>query len=113
MSSEGFPGIPEYQTDHANLFRKLIPPLQGVMQGRTNNTGTFTLTANSATTTVTLAAGRLGENTVITYMPTTSNAAAAMTNIYIASRSVADSTFTITHTNNAQVDRTFKFVLTG
>lgn len=82
-------------------------------QGKTDNTGSVTLTANSATTTLTEAPDRIGANTVILFMPTTANAAAAMTNLYVSSRDVSASTFTLTHTNNAQTDRTFNYILVG
>ncbi len=113
MATQGFEDAPEYFSDHPNLFRKIIRVIKGVMQGKTNNTGTLTLTANSATTTVTFAEGRLGQNTVITLMPTTSNAAGALSGLYLSSRSVANNTSTFTHANTAAVDKTFYYVLTG
>lgn len=87
----------------------------GVLNGKTNNTGSVTLDANSATTTVTEASGRIGPDTVILFMPTTANAAteAGAGSIYVSSRNVASNTFTITHANNAQTDRAFKYVLIG
>lgn len=108
-----FLGAPEYETNHANLLRKIIRVLDGVMRGKTNNTGTFTLTANSATTTLTFAAGQIGQDTVITWMPTTANAAGAMSNLYVSARNVASNTVTLTHTNTATNNRTFSYVLTG
>jgi hypothetical protein len=110
-----FLDAPEYQSDHANLLRKLIRVIHGAMQGKTNNTDSVTLTANSATTLVTLAEGRLGQDTVILFMPTTAHAATEFGagTFYVSSRDVAFRTFTITHVNNAQNDRTFKYALIG
>jgi hypothetical protein len=113
MATQGFEDAPEYFPDHPNLFRRLIRVIKGIMQGKTNNTGTFTLTANSTTTTVTFAEGRLGQNTVPTLIATTSNAAGALSGLYISSRSVANNTLTFTHANTAAVDKTFLYVLTG
>ena len=110
-----FLDFPEYEPNHENLLRKVIRVGKLMMQGKTNNTGSATLTANAATTTVTLAAGQLGQDTVILFMPTTANAATeyGAGTFYVSSRNVANNTFTITHVNNAQNDRTFKYVLIG
>jgi len=87
----------------------------GMMNGKTNNTDSVTLTASVATTVVTLAEGRLGEDTVILFTPTTANAAAEVGagGLYVSSRAVLSNQFTITHANNAQADRTFNYVLVG
>lgn len=79
----------------------------GIMQGRLNDKGTVTLTASAATTVV--SDRRVGPNSVITFMPTTANAAAEIGNgtMYVSARS--DGTFTVTHANNAQTDRTFGY----
>lgn len=82
-----------------------------ILQGKTNNFGqsTLTLTANSATTT--LSDVRIGINTVILLQPTTANAAAATANVYFGTP--GDGTVTVNHANNAQTDRTFKYVVIG
>lgn len=91
-----------------------------IMNGKTNNTGSVTLTENSATTSVTVAYGTIGIDTVILFMPTTANAATEFGagSMYVSARSVStspstSSTFTLTHVNNAQTDRTFKYILVG
>jgi hypothetical protein len=109
----GFTGAPGYNPNHAEMLRKLNSNIEGIMQGKTNNTGTFTLNANTTTTTITFADGRLGQDTVMTWMPTTANAAGALSGMYVSSRSVANRTLTITHANTAAVDKTFSYVLTG
>lgn len=95
--------------------RIIATTVNSILIGKTNNTGSFTLTASVGTTTVTLAAGLLGENTVILLSPTTANAATEFGagTIYVSSRSVTNKTFTLTHVNNAQTDRTFNYVLVG
>ena len=106
---------PDSLPDVSEWCRRMSRVINGAMQGKTNNTSdtAVTLTANAATTTVTEAPNRIGETTVILFMPTTANAATAMANVYVSSRSVANNTFTITHANNAQTDRTFNYVLIG
>jgi hypothetical protein len=74
-------------------------------------TGSITLTANSATSTLT--DNRITTNSHIGFMPTTSNAAAEIGNgtMYVSSRSTGSAT--ITHANNAQTDRTFIYSVEG
>ncbi len=96
-------------------LRRLSRVVNGIMGGKTNNTGSVTLTANAGTTTVTETDGRLGNDTIILFMPTTANAATEFGagSLYVSSRNVINKTFTITHANNAQNDRTFKYILVG
>lgn len=110
-----FLGAPEYETNHTNVLRRLINVVQGVMQGKTNNTDTVTLTANTGTTVVSVAEGRLGQSTFIAFMPTTATAATEFGagTMYVSARSISGNTFTITHTNGASVDRIFYYVLIG
>ena len=68
-------------------------------------TGTVTLTANSASTTLT--DHRITPSSVIGLMPTTANAATAIATTYIGT-SVNESA-TITHANTATTDRIFKY----
>jgi len=81
------------------------------MDGKTNNTGSFTLTASVASTAVTDL--RVGADSVILVSPTTANAATewASGGMYISS--VGKDTFTVTHANNAQTDRTFNYAVIG
>lgn len=103
----------------ANQFRTL-PPIGGdprqvaevvnrTVDGKLNSTGSVTLTASAASTAV--SEDRAGPDSVILFMPTTANAAAEMDGMYVSSR--GKQTFTITHANNSQADRTFKYVVIG
>lgn len=107
-----FLNAPVYLEDLKDWLRKMSVVVNNTMQGKTNNTGTVTLTANSATTTLTEAPNRIGQGTVVLFMPTTANAAAEATTLH-ATRNVASNTFTLTHTNNAQTDRIFNYILVG
>lgn len=73
--------------------------------GRLSNGGVVTLTAGATTTVV----ARLGvaAGDAVFLSPTTANAAAAAATTFISS--TGKNTFTITHANNAQVDRTFRY----
>lgn len=91
--------------------RKQNDVIRGVMDGRTNNTSEVTLTANQTTTVV--VERRSGDVSYLEFMPTTANAATekAAGGMWVSSR--GKQTFTITHANNAQTDRTFTYVVVG
>ena len=111
-----YPGIPETAPTDQVWKRLVCLVVNNIMQGRTNNYGTVTLAANAATTTITFAAGRLSSNTTFILFPTTANAAADLgsaTSIYESARDVAANTLTLTHPNNANADKTFRYALIG
>jgi hypothetical protein len=113
-----FPGAPLTKIgDTDNWVQRIAMVVNSIMQGRTNNYGTVTLTANAASTTVNLAAGRLSTASVILLEPRTANASAEIGagTIYItaANHDVANNRFVITHANNAQVDREYGLCIIG
>lgn len=83
--------------------------LRQAFAGKLDITTTVTLAANVTTTTFNDA--RLGPSSVILFMPTTANAAGAMTNLYVSSR--GKQTATLTHSNTATTDRVFGVVILG
>ena len=87
------------------IFRNIV---SGLMLGRTNNGGEVTLTANSATTTLT--DPLINKNSVIHFVPTTANAKAEGTPYY-ADADLAEGSATLRHANNAQTDRTYKYTV--
>ncbi len=93
-----------------NLSR-IVDLINRIVDGRTLNKGTVTLTASAGSTQVTLQAGQINENSVITLSPRTANAAAALGTTYVSDK--ANGSFTLTHANNAQTDRTFDYSWTG
>lgn len=94
------------ESDHR---RKIVFALNNMLQGKLNNWGTVTLTVSSATTVVT--DPRAGVNSVPVFTPTTANAATELATMYVSSR--GDQTFTLTHANNSQADRTFLYAILG
>lgn len=82
---------------------KILQSVRELFQGRSNAVGEVTLTANAASTTVT--APNIGAGTKPQLTPKTANAAAALATTYVSAVTVG--AFTITHANNAQVDKTF------
>lgn len=103
-----FSSLDDFQRDYARNIYKCF-------QGKTDNNGSVTLTANSDTTVVSEAPGRIGSGTTILLSPTTANAATEFGagTLFVSSRDVSANTFTITHVNNSQTDRTFDYVLVG
>jgi len=100
--------FPTVRIDETELRRSNIV-LRNVVDGKTNNTGSVTLTINVGSTVVT--DQRAGAESTITFMPTTANAAAELATMYVSSQ--GKQTFTITHANNALNDRAFRYTITG
>ena len=90
--------------------REISEVVNGIMQGKTNNTGTVTLAVASATTT-TINDERIGYDSIITFMPTTANAASAMTNLYVSAKTKGSAT--LTHSANTSADKTYSYIIVG
>ena len=90
--------------------REISEVVNGIMQGKTNNTGTVTLAVASATTT-TINDERIGYNSIITFMPTTANAASALTNLYVSAKTKGSAT--LTHSANTSADKTYSYIIVG
>lgn len=88
---------------------KIILSLQQIAAGRSNGTGQVTLVAGVITTTVDDA--NVAAGSVIILSPLTSNAAAAMATTWQSF--TANKQFVLTHDNNAQTDRTFRYAIHG
>jgi len=89
--------------------RDLRAILAGVMDGKTNNTGTITLSASATTTT--LDDPRIGAGSVILFMATTANAKTAAAGLYVSARD--SGTATLTHASAVAVDQTFSYAVIG
>ena len=98
--------------DHPNSAehrRLLAQAIELLYDGKINALGDVTLAVSSATTT--LSDSRIGPDSFIGFMPTTSNAAGALSGLYVSSR--GKQTATLTHANNSQSDKTFRYVVLG
>ncbi len=91
-------------------FREISEVVNNLVEGKSNNTGTITLAVASATTT-TLTDERIGFESIILFMPTTANAASAMTNLYVSAR--AKGSATLTHSANTAADKTYGYIVVG
>lgn len=89
----------------------IVFTVRQLCEGRSNAVGTFTITANAASTVVTSVT--CGSGSSVLCFPTTANAAAEIGNGTMYIGTVANQSFTVTHANNAQVDRTFMYAAIG
>ena len=89
-------------SSHEKDLSKYARSLQQLAAGRSNGIGTLTL-AVSATTTA--------SDSGVFLCPTTADAAAAMATTYLTT--VKNGSFTFTHANNTQADRTFIYAIIG
>lgn len=107
----GFQKVPTTWFNIEDYQRRVSAACNELGEGRSNAIGSVTLTASQTTTVVN--DRRAGTDSVISFMPTTANAAAEIGagGMYISSR--GSGTFTITHANNAQTDRDFEYALQG
>jgi len=112
-SAASLPGVPLEWSDEKEHRRQLALTANAILQGRLNNVISVTLTASSASTTITDA--RIGLNTALILVPTTANASAEIGagTIYQTFPNATKNQAVINHANNAQTDRTFRAVMIG
>jgi hypothetical protein len=99
---ETFPNIPDW-------MRRAAQVVNGILLGRTNNTGTFDMTPSATTTTV--QNERISDDTVALLEPMTSEAAADHAAGIYQVASAGQIVFT--HRNSPNTSRTFRYVLVG
>jgi len=87
--------------------REVAEVVNNAVNGKTNNTGSITLTASSTTTTI--ADERLGFDSVILLSPLTSNAAAQSP--YVSSK--LKGSVVITHASSSNTDLNFDYIIVG
>lgn len=107
-NTSGGVSVPVFQPDSTRHRRDIAQWAQWINQGHLANVGKVTLAAGTTTTTVTDA--RVSVNSAIMLSPRTANAAAAKPTMLISG---TDGAFTITHANDASLDRTFDYALLG
>ena len=90
---------------------KFALSLQQLAAGRSNAAGSVTLAAGAASTTV--SAENCAPQSAVFLFPKTANAGAAIAAGSLFISSVGKQSFTISHANNAQTDRSFFYVCLG
>ena len=88
-------------------LREISEVTNGIMNGKTNNTGSVLLRASNTTTTIT--DERLGFDSIILLSPLSANAAAQTP--YISTK--AKGSVIITHTSTAHTDLDFDYIIVG
>ena len=88
--------------------RQTAEVVRGIMDGKTNNTGTVTLAVAGATST-TINNERIGYDSVILLSPVTTNASGF--GYYIDTN--AQGSAVIRHAANSTASRTFKYIIVG
>lgn len=99
--------------DVATYIRRMWDALFRMRQGKIECVTEITLTANAGTTA--LSDIRLSNQSVLTFDPKTANAAAELAagTLYVLTANRGNASWTITHANNAQTDRTFQVSIIG
>lgn len=82
--------------------------LQQLAAGRSNAVGTVTCSTGTSTT---VTDANCSPDSKINLSPTTANAAAALTNVYVSAK--AAGSFTLTHGSTTSNDRTFDYSIQG
>jgi hypothetical protein len=106
--NNNYPFAPENFSLTAEYIRKVKDAVNLALRGKSNNTGQYTL--NTGTTSTVVIDNRCNENSVVLVSPTTAHAASHTQHAYIVA---GDKQFTVTHQNNGQTDRTFRYVIIG
>ena len=88
---------------------KFAVAIQQLYAGRSNAAGTVTLAPGASSTVVN--PPNCAPQSAVFLFPKTANAAAALATTFI--NSVGKQSFTISHANNAQTDRSFFYVCLG
>lgn len=92
-------------------IRRIVDVVRQLIEGRSNATGTVTLTVSAGSTQV--AAPTCGLTSVVTLSPQTAHASAEIGNGTIYVSATVQGSFTLTHANNSQADRTFGYEVRG
>jgi hypothetical protein len=88
---------------------KFAIAIQQLFSGRSNATGSVTLAAGAASTVV--SPPNCAQQSAVFLFPKTANGAAALATTFISA--VGKQSFTISHANSAQTDRSFFYVCLG
>lgn len=98
----------QLQPSETSIWR-IVQAIIQLVNGRHNSSGQISLSINTTTTVVTAPNCSKGASPVL--FPMTAHAAAALGTSWISS--IDDGSFTLTHANNTQADRTFSWIATG
>jgi len=101
---------PQLSPSETQLYR-IVNAVRQLMQGRSDAAGSATLAAGAASTIVT--APNCASGAQVFLCPRTAHASAELAAGGCFVSAVASGSFTITHANNTQTDRTFSYACLG
>jgi hypothetical protein len=102
-----------YPNSSENRLLNIVRAVRDALDGRSNAYGQFTLATGATSTTVT--APNCAPESCISLMPMTENASDEYQNgtLYIEAANITAGQFVVTHANNADADRTFRYAIQG
>ncbi len=101
--------VQPFIADKTTWLDRVTRTLNGVLEGRHNAYGSFTLATSTVTTEVIDL--RAGISSVPVWTPTSARGAAAMTALYLSQRK--QGSFVLTHDSQTYTDRTFIYQIGG
>lgn len=105
------PGLGYNFADWRAFMRTTSKVVNAILNGKTNNTGIFTLDANATTTTLT--DPRFTADSTVTLIPITATAMAAFGSLLPTTTGRVHGSLVYTHSNTAHTDKTFWFTISG
>jgi len=99
--------------DLSRAIKHTVGVLNSVQSGKLNALKEVTL--NSSATSTTVLDSRLTINSFVAFDPVTQNAATELAagTLYVLSANRSNGSFTLSHANNGQADRTYKMLIIG
>jgi hypothetical protein len=101
--------VPDAPATYMQPWALRLVAMVNTLLRKLNGTADLTLTAGATSTTMTDA--RLSAVTVLSFMPTTANAASAKPSIYVTNQKAGSAK--INHASSANTDQTFRVALNG
>jgi len=111
-----YEGVPLLKGNDLNNWAvKVRNTVNNNLNGKLNQTGTFTLNASTVSTSVKFSENVIGPNTVMIYFPRTSNASTVWADggMFVSTVDSTNDIIGLTHTSDANTDKTFNYVLIG
>lgn len=109
MVAPSFPNVPGAPLSWSQMWGLRVQEIVNMLAAKLNCAADLTLASGAATTTMSDA--RLSAFSVLTFMPTTANAATAHGTIYVTGQKKGEAT--INHANTAQADKIFRVAIHG
>lgn len=109
-----FDGLPLFNGNVAEWCRRVQTVVNRLLQGKTNNVLTFTLTAGATSTIVNVPPSLIGNESLVAFFPESATAATAFGSgsMYVVT-DPANNRFTVSHASTADTDKNFRYAIIG